>query len=65
MANLIMEETFDRNKRTIMFDELYSDYDSDNDCDNFDDCSVDDYGFDNGEYELFNPEEEEQEYLST
>jgi hypothetical protein len=71
MANLIMEDSsFDRNKRkATMFEELYSDCDSDND---FQDEDLYDYedlhhedDFDNGEYQPFNPEEEEKDYLSS
>jgi hypothetical protein len=68
MANLIMEESFNRNKRkATMFEELYSDNDSDNDFQDEDfheDFHFED-DFDNGEYQPFNPEEEEKEYLSS
>jgi hypothetical protein len=71
MANLIMEDSsFDRNKRkATMFEELYSDYDSDNDFQDEDFYDYEDLhhedDFDNGEYQPFNPEEEEKDYLSS
>jgi hypothetical protein len=69
MANLIMEDSSFNKRKATMFEELYSDYDSDNDFQDEDFYDYEDLhhedDFDNGEYQPFNPEEEEKDYLSS